>query len=137
MRDAERPTYHEFAPPSELAEIVVRYWCLVAPHDVEPGHFHRVLPDGCVDLVVVGRGGAFLTVRGPRDTPFDLPLEPADRFWGARLWPDVGGRLLGVVAKSLLSIQAPGVSFFGAEADVCARRIAAGGMGGVSSSMPC
>lgn len=120
----EGPAYHEFAPGVEVAEIVARYWCLEPPEDVAPGYRHRVLPDGCVDLVLVGRGDGFLTVRGPRDALLEVFLEPGDRFWGARLWPDVGGRLLGVDAKSLVGVQAPAASFLGAGADGFARRVA-------------
>ncbi len=117
MLPAEGLTYREFAPAAGLAEIVARYWCMQAPDNLSPGSLHTVLPDGCVDLVVVGRGSGFFTVRGPRKTPLGLPLQPDDRFWGARLWPDMGGHVLGVAAKSLLEIQTPVASFFGADAD--------------------
>lgn len=122
----ERTTYREFAAPPSIGEVVARLWCLTAADELEPDYSHRILPDGCVDLVVVGRGGAFLTVRGPRDEPLDVALHPGDRFWGARLWPDSGGRLLGVEAKSLVGIQAPGAAYFGEDAEVLACRVAAG-----------
>lgn len=55
----EQP-YTEIAPPADLAAVVDRFWMQTALRDA-PGT-HRILPDGCVDVIVdLARGtGAFV-----------------------------------------------------------------------------
>lgn len=94
--------YREYPPGPATAQAVVRYWTLEV-RDVPVGHAHRVLPDGCLDVVVVRRGASgHVVLRGPRDEPLLVPVGLGDRFWGIRLWPDAGPKLLGVPAARLV-----------------------------------
>ena len=52
--------YREWAPPPALAPWVRRVWELTVPGPSGPG---RVLPDGCMDIVVLG--GTLLVARTP------------------------------------------------------------------------
>ncbi|HEU4731408.1 MAG TPA: DUF6597 domain-containing transcriptional factor [Kofleriaceae bacterium] len=49
--------YTEIAPPSDLAPYVDRLW-LRTTVGRQPGELHRVLPDGCVDIIVHADRGA-------------------------------------------------------------------------------
>jgi len=52
--------YTEIAPPADLAPYVDRLWLRTTVRG-EPGRVHRVLPDGCVDVIVhADRGSAEL-----------------------------------------------------------------------------
>ncbi|MGE0441153.1 MAG: helix-turn-helix domain-containing protein [Gemmatimonadales bacterium] len=117
--------YREY-PPGPSAEHVVRYWSLVVPERTAPEHQHRIVPDGCTDLIVVARDGASrLVLRGPRDTPLLIPVRPGDRYWGARIWPDSGGLLVGRAAAELVSFVGPAEPFLGAGAAERAATVAA------------
>jgi AraC-like DNA-binding protein len=57
---AGRPPYTEVAPPPDLAPYVDRLWLRTCRPE-HAGRLHRVLPDGCVDIIVdPGRGTAEL-----------------------------------------------------------------------------
>ena len=111
--------YREFMPPADTADWVARYWTMTVPASVEPGFGHRILPDGCVDLVVAVRPAApaIVAVRGPRATPLVLPVGPGDRYFGVRFWPDAGALVLGTSAASLVDHLGPAASFIGADAE--------------------
>jgi AraC-like DNA-binding protein len=79
MRRAPDPTeipYTEVAPPADLARHVDRFWLrtTLRPDPVRP---HRVLPDGCVDVIVnVARGSAELV--GTMTRAQVVPEAPAE-----------------------------------------------------------
>jgi AraC-like DNA-binding protein len=106
--------YREFAPGPVAGDVVVRYWQMIVADDIPDGFQHRVLPDGCLDLVVVLQGPSrFVVIRGPRDEPLLIPLSPGNRYWGIRVWPDAGALLLGVPAMSLIGHVGPADRHFG------------------------
>jgi AraC-like DNA-binding protein len=109
--------YREFTPPAAVGDVVTRFW-LMSTEDADAGTSHRVLPDGCVDLIVLRRGNGVVsvTVRGPRLTPLFVPIEGGEHFWGARLLPDAGPLVVGVPAAQLMEQMLPGASCFGADA---------------------
>lgn len=87
--------FTELDPAPDLAGHLARYWHLRVGDDVAPGHVHRVLPDGCMALVAVESGeGRHLALQGPHDTPQMIPVQPGQRYWGMRFWPDTGGLVL-------------------------------------------
>ncbi len=115
--------YHEFEPPPALANHVASYW-RAEIRDVEPGHLHQVIPDGCVSLIASRRadGEAWLTLQGPRLEALWIPVVPGARFWGLRFWPDAGPLVLGCPARGLLGALRPADGAIGPAArDVAAR----------------
>jgi AraC-like DNA-binding protein len=110
--------YQEFTPSEQIGNLVARLWTMTVENDVTLDAQHRVVPDGCVDLVVMKKheSPVTMTVRGPRLTPLFVPVSRGDRFWGARLWPDVGGLIVGVTSETLVERMYPGSMFFGLDA---------------------
>jgi len=88
--------YFEFDPAPPLAEHVARYWGLTAPVRLSAGHAHQLPPDGCIAIIgtrpATGESRAALV--GPRAEALTLTLNPGDRLWGVRFWPDAGGAVL-------------------------------------------
>ncbi|HEX8114570.1 MAG TPA: DUF6597 domain-containing transcriptional factor, partial [Kofleriaceae bacterium] len=59
MPPAHELPYTEIAPPGDLAPYVDRLWLRTTLR--APARVHRVLPDGCADVIVdAGRGAAEL-----------------------------------------------------------------------------
>lgn len=117
--------YQEFDPPSQLSTHVSRYWSVAVPDHTEPGFPHRVFPDGCMNLVAMRRASfTHCTVQGPRDTPLIVAVEPGDRYWGVRFWPDAGGAVCGIPAGDLVERMRPAHEVFGSDAAALAERLA-------------
>jgi AraC-like DNA-binding protein len=94
--------YREIAPPRALAGYVDRFWSRSGPAE---GEAHRVLPDGCVDLLVdVGAGTAELV--GPMSRALLVPGSAADVV-AVRFRPGVGARFAGVPLAALLDECVP------------------------------
>lgn len=66
--------YTEVAPPSDLAPYVDRLWLRTTTRSTGA---HRVLPDGCVDILVHADRGAVELV-GTMTRAIEVPGEPAD-----------------------------------------------------------
>jgi AraC-like DNA-binding protein len=111
---AEPLYYHEFDPSPELSGHLASFWG-VEVREVEPGHIHQVIPDGCVGIIASRRadGGTRLTLQGPRLDPLWIPVSEGDRFWGVRFWPDAGAAVVGVPARALLGALQPADAVFG------------------------
>ena len=87
--------FTEMDPAPELAGHIARYWYVEVGRDVPAGHRHRVVADGCMALIAVESGSTrHFALQGPHDTPQMVPVEPGDRYWGIRFWPDTGGLVL-------------------------------------------
>jgi AraC-like DNA-binding protein len=68
--------YTEIAPPGDLAPYVDRLWLRTTPC-ADPARVHRVLPDGCVDIIVhADRGTAELV--GAMTRAAEIPHGPAE-----------------------------------------------------------
>ena len=95
--------YHEFEPAAALAVHVSRYWGMAAGMDVPRNHAYQVVPDGCV--TIFSQRNAAGEVRGalvgPRAEPLTVAVNPGDRLWGVRFWPDAGGAVLGMDPRRL------------------------------------
>jgi len=78
-------------------------------------HQHRVLPDGCADLVWIG--AAPVVVAGPATGPVVVPLGPRTTVVGVRLRPGAAGALLGPPASELIDRDTPLRDLWGAGAD--------------------
>ncbi len=117
--------YHEFEPSEMLRPHIMCYWCFDV-REIEPGHLHQVIPDGCVGLVASCRpdGTAWLTLQGPRLAPLWIPILPAARYWGVRFWPDAGAGVVGRSARELRGVLEPAAVSLGAVAGPLAQGLA-------------
>src|SRR5688500_5927861 len=96
--------YFEFDPAPALARHVTCYWGFRV-RTVDPP-VHKLWPDGCISLVwIVPSGSApYAVIAGPRLRPHDVNVVPGTAYWGARLWPDAGGALIGIRAPELRDV---------------------------------
>lgn len=107
--------YEEWAPPAGLAEAVDAFWRFTAPPLGAAPSSHRVLPDGCTDLIFSfrrPRGPAWLdapelSVVGPMERFALVPLEPGTVSFGVRLRPGWALPLLGVSPRELCGLHVP------------------------------
>jgi AraC-like DNA-binding protein len=112
--------YAEHAPPPDLAAHVVCFWTRVAdpaPRDT----IHRVLPDGCVDIVLEfgakSRGAGMLEVTnaigvGTMTRPLIISGDMPDFYVGVRFRPGHALSALGLPAAELTdeNIEYAGIS---------------------------
>ena len=106
---APSPTYTEYLPPPDLAPWVACLW-RIAGRAVDVRH--RVLPDGCSDLLfdlerARGRGGASTDLVGPMSTALVVPLSGAVDLVGVRLRPGAVTAFAGIPADELLDAAVP------------------------------
>ncbi|UVO13685.1 AraC family transcriptional regulator [Mycobacterium sp. SVM_VP21] len=101
--------YQEFRPEQRLREFVECGWVLPAPSD----RATRVLPDGCVDLFVTGRGE--ILVAGPATRHYEVSSDTEGVLAGLRLRPGAVGSVLGRPAGELRDARIPFDSEFGAD----------------------
>jgi AraC-like DNA-binding protein len=87
--------YREFAAPAGMGDVVACAW----EHEVERDRMHRVVPDGCVDLIWLA--DRELVLAGADTGPRRVDL-PAGRLTsGVRLRPGAAGAVLGLPASEL------------------------------------
>lgn len=97
-------TYRERLPPAALAGQVLCVWSQVIGAGQQVCR-HRVLPDGCADLVWIG--AAPPVVAGPARGPVVVALAPRTIVVGVRLRPGAVPGVLGVPASELLDRDTP------------------------------
>jgi AraC-like DNA-binding protein len=107
-------TYRERAPVPALADHVLCVWSQVIGAG-ETAYRHRVLPDGCADLVWIGDAPA--AVAGPATGPVIVPLAPRTMVVGVRLRPGASPGVLGLPASELSDRDTPLVDIWGAGTD--------------------
>jgi AraC-like DNA-binding protein len=95
--------YRETAPPAALAAYVDRFWSRTTAQATGDGH--RVLPDGCVDLLVDLEAGTAELV-GPMSRAALVPATAA-RIVAARFRPGAAARFAGVPLASLVDESVP------------------------------
>lgn len=89
------PSYVEFAPPPPLAASVECFW--VMRHSDSSSTQHRVLPDGCADIIFSsGSGKSTLQVAGVMTKFQDFPITPAQTLVGMRFHPGMWTAHVGV-----------------------------------------
>ena len=101
-QNSQRPfsDYREFAVPPELRSHFLCFWTQVII-GTSQRYVHRVLPDGCVDIVFInGRPAA---VVGPWTGPLLVQFSSGTKIFGARLRPGCASAVLGVPAVNLLN----------------------------------
>jgi AraC-like DNA-binding protein len=102
------PSYREFAPPPRLADSVECLW--VIRHSQGPAVQHRVLPDGCADILfTAGSGKSTLHVVGTMTQFQDFQLLPGQLYVGLRFHPGMSAGEVGapasVITDRLISLE--------------------------------
>lgn len=100
---SEVSEYREFGPPAPLATLVECTWRGTLGADEQPRQ-QRVLPDGCMDLIL---SGAELLVAGPDTGAFLAHQEPGQTVTGLRFRPGAAPWLIGVPAAAVRDNRVP------------------------------
>ena len=96
--------YRELPPPPELRRLVRCFW-VHSPPCGEAAQIHRVLPDGCIDLISGLQPES--SVVGPMTRHSMVTLKPGVSIVGARFRPGVASSVLGTPAGVLLNAEPP------------------------------
>lgn len=94
----------ELRPPPVLAAFVDRFWYRAPDESVGSTAPHRVLPDGCLDIVV-GPGQAFVV--GAMTRPLLVPPADAAGLLGVRFRPGMATAFLRIPAAALTDDRVP------------------------------
>ena len=115
--------YREIAPPPRLAEAIECLWTAEQSGPSEP---HRVLPDGCADILFTHRGGtAALDAIGPMTAYRDFPVPGGPLLLvGVRFRPGMWTACLGVPGEHLRDGIVPLDDLWGARARELRDRLA-------------
>jgi AraC-like DNA-binding protein len=113
-------TYRERRPIPALADHVLCVWSQVIGAG-EAIHRHRVLPDGCADLVWIGADPT--VVAGPATRPVIVPLASGTVVAGVRLRPGAAAAVLGPPATELLHRDTPLCDIWGAATAALSMRV--------------
>ena len=104
-------SYREYPPPQDLARWIACFWEIKGAAAQVNGFAHRVLPDGCADLIFDLRDGEGRTPRGeivgPMSTGILVELRTDTELLGVRLRPGATGAFLGLAADRLLDVSVP------------------------------
>lgn len=98
--------YREYAPARALAPYLRCYWSMRADASDGESVHHRVLPDGCLDIVFAvrpGSGESWLTAVGAMTT--FLPVDALPLTLGARFRPGRGHAFLAPCANAMTDLQ--------------------------------
>jgi AraC-like DNA-binding protein len=106
-----RSEYREFLPPAPLAAYFLCFWSQTITGS-EGAYEHRVLPDGCIDLVLINDDTPMAV--GPWTVSFVARLAVGTSITGARLQPGRASSLLGMPASELLNQAIPVAALTGA-----------------------
>ena len=110
-------TLHCYPPAPALRGLVSHYWL---SRD-GGGDRHRVLPDGCVDLVLRLRDGdGAWQAFGTSTRPSDVPVEPGCVYFGIRFQPGQSRHFLPLPGRLLTDTAQP----LARPADLSAERLA-------------
>jgi AraC-like DNA-binding protein len=124
MADRPGSSYRELPAPEALAPYVACLW----EHTIGDGeatYDQPVLPDGCIDLVVLG---GHVVLAGPATRPARLELAPGSVLAGVRFRPGAAPPLLGVSAAELRDLEVPVGDLWGRRgAEIAERSIEAPG----------
>ncbi|MDQ2855758.1 MAG: helix-turn-helix domain-containing protein [Acidobacteriota bacterium] len=121
--DGEQPAYREYRPSARLAEFVECFWT----HETVGKTAHRVLPDGCADLLFTQTAGGTneLIVVGTmtRARSFDLPQA---KFIGVRFRPGMSFLFVPVPGTELVDQTIPLREIWGPKATQLQEQLGSG-----------
>jgi AraC-like DNA-binding protein len=103
------PHVHRAAPPSRLDDVhaLTPFVSEVWSARLAPGQRHRVVPDGCIDLVFRDGAHAELFWVGPMTRAETVSVDAPACFLGVRFRPGVAPAFVGVDARELLDREVP------------------------------
>ncbi|HLW87447.1 MAG TPA: AraC family transcriptional regulator [Terriglobales bacterium] len=104
-------TYLELAPPPHLADSVECFWTMTS----EEGFRHRVLPDGCADIIFSRdshRASLMAVGTMTRFADFDIPT--GQLLVGMRFRPGMWAEHFGIPTSDITDLQLPLESLWGA-----------------------
>lgn len=100
--------YREHAPPPELKDFVECLWTREATEPEKGSAVHRVLPDGCSDVIFLyDARGAHATAVGTMTRPLVVSEALSRSFIGVRFRPGKATAFLGVPASELTDLTVP------------------------------
>jgi AraC-like DNA-binding protein len=101
--------YLEHVPPAALATYVECFWSRSAPTEpTRAPRWHRVMPDGCVDIVVAfGAVSTSAAAVGAMTRPLIVHDTSDTSYLGVRFRPGVAGVLFGVPASEVTDERLP------------------------------
>src|SRR3954471_22539026 len=104
--------YREIPAPPRLAAQVECFWAL---RQDGPGRLHRVLPDGCADLLFTRTGaGAKLEAVGPMTRYLDHTVAEGEHMRGVRFRPGRWTGILGIPGDRIVDSVLPLDDLWGA-----------------------
>jgi AraC-like DNA-binding protein len=102
------PYYKEFAPPAVSASLIGAFWSFSVPIQTNGSIQHRVLPDGCMDLIFQYQRSPDGEIHNPQliiygaTDRFDLfEVKPGTELVGVRFHPGMAGQFLKLNAIGL------------------------------------
>jgi AraC-like DNA-binding protein len=113
--------YFELAPPPHLAEAVECFWTM----ESSASFCHRVLPDGCADIIFSRDSGkAELTAVGTMTQFADFQIPPEQLTVGMRFRPGMWAEHFGVPSSEITDRLLPLEDLWGASGRVLLRQMA-------------
>lgn len=94
--------YREHRPAADLAPWVECFWTRSTSASRSGAKTHRVLPDGCADVIFDFGPAARAIVVGPMTRALVVPVAPGSRFVAVRFRPGAAGALLRVPLRTLV-----------------------------------
>lgn len=126
------PNYREYSPGARLADAIECFWTSSGPSGGGGGICHRVLPDGCMDVLFdfSGPSGRSTAVIGTMTQALLVRSRGAVDLLGVRFRPGGLAAFLACDAAELTDGRAELTSFWGASAAELWERLAESGMAG-------
>ena len=114
--------YREIPPSARLAPVIECFWTM---RQDAPGPLHRVLPDGCADLLLTRtQSAATLDTVGPMTRFRDHALPPGEQLMGVRFRPGRWSAVLAIPGELIVDAIVPLEDLWGARARRLLERLA-------------
>ncbi|HEV3200054.1 MAG TPA: AraC family transcriptional regulator [Bryobacteraceae bacterium] len=108
------PQYREIPPSPRLAPAIECFWTI---RHFGPATLHRVVPDGCADLLFTRTGGTVsLDAVGPMTSYRDFPVRDGELLAGVRFHPGRWTAALGVPGERVTDAIVPLEDLWGSRA---------------------
>jgi len=116
------PEYREIPPSPWLAQAIECFWTI---RHTGPAALHRVVPDGCADLLFTRNNGSVsLDAVGPMTAYRDFPVREGELLTGVRFHPGMWTAALGVPGERVTDVIVPLEGLWGSRARELQDRLA-------------